>query len=71
MELLDTIKVRHSMLIGAYTQLKIYLDCVNHGYLGALKENEQELVKELKKTRISMENVLKHYFDKEETLADS
>jgi len=59
------------MLIGAHMQLKNYLDCVEHGYLGTLNEMEQSLVKELKKTRSSMENVLKYYFDKEENLVNS
>lgn len=68
MELLNTTRVRHSMLLGAYTQLKNYLDCIEHGYLGVLKESEKELVKELKKTRKSIENLLKYYFDKEEQL---
>jgi hypothetical protein len=58
------------MLIGAYTQLKNYLDCVDHGYLGVLKEEEIEMVKDLKKTRLSMEKVLKYYFDKEESLVN-
>lgn len=71
MELLNTTRVRHSMLLGAYTQLKNYLDCVDHGYLGVLKETEVELVKELKRTKLSMEKVLKYYFDKEESLVNS
>lgn len=71
MELLKTTRVRHSMLLGAYMQLKNYLDCVEHGYLGVLKEPEQEMIKELKRTRISMENVLKYYFDKEESLINN
>lgn len=56
------------MLIGAYTQLKNYLDCIDHGYLGKLREPEEALVKDLKKTKESMEKVLKFYFDKEELL---
>ncbi len=68
MELFNTVRVRHSMLNGAYTQLKNYLDCIDHGYLGVLKDSEVELVKELKKTRLAMETVLKYYFDKEEQL---
>jgi len=68
MEHLNTTRVRHSMLIGAYTQLKNYLECVDHGYLGKLREPEEALVKELKKTKESMEKVLKFYFDKEELL---
>ena len=71
MELLNTTRVRHSMLLGAYTQLKNYLDCVDHGYLGVLKEQEAELIKELKKTRMAMEKVLKYYFDKEESLVNN
>lgn len=70
MELLNTTRVRHSMLLGAYTQLKNYLDCVDHGYLGVLKEEEKEMIKELKKTRLSMEKVLKYYFDKEESFVN-
>ncbi len=71
MELLNTTRVRHSMLLGAYTQLKNYLDCIEHGYLGVLKESETELVKELKKTRKSMEHVLKYYYEKEENLLNN
>lgn len=70
MELLNATRVRHSMLLGAYTQLKNYLDCVDRGYLGVLKEEEKEMIKELKKTRLSMEKVLKYYFDKEESLVN-
>lgn len=68
---LQTTRVRHSMLIGAYMQLKNYLECVEHGYLGTLNDSEQSLVKELKKTRASMENMLKYYFDKEENIVNS
>lgn len=71
MEHLQTTRVRHSMLLGAYTQLKNYLECVEHGYLGALREPEKELIKELKKARESMETVLKYYFDKEENLLNN
>jgi hypothetical protein len=67
---LQTTRVRHSMLIGAHMQLKNYLECVEHGYLGKLNEMEQGLVKELKKTRESMGKVLKYYFDREENIAN-
>lgn len=63
---MKTTRVRHSMLLGVYTQLKNYLDCIDRGYLGNLKETEQKLVNELKGTRKSIEKVLKYYFDKEE-----
>lgn len=64
----NTTRVRHSMLLGAYTQLKNYLDCVDHGYLGKLLKDEEDMVKELKKARDSMANMLKFYFDTEERL---
>ena len=65
---LNTVMVRHSMLRGAYVQLKNYLDCVERGYLGVLLPDEQDMVKELKKTTQSMENTLKYYFDTEERM---
>jgi hypothetical protein len=68
MKELNTTRVRHSMLIGAYTQLKNYLDCVEQGYLGKLSKTEEDLVKELRKTKEAMNKVLKFYFDNEELL---
>lgn len=69
MEQLQTTRVRHSMLLAVHMQLRNYLDCVNHGYLGALGEMEKETLKELENARNSVEKLLKYYFDKEESLA--
>ena len=65
---LQTTRVRHSMLLGVHMQIKNYLNCVECGYLGKLLNDEQEMMKELKNTKESMEKVLKYYFDTEERL---
>jgi hypothetical protein len=65
---LQTARVRHSMLLGTYMQLKTYLDCIEHGYLGKLLKDEQEMMEDLKKAKESTEKVLKYYFDTEERL---
>ena len=69
MEQLATTRVRHSMLLAVHMQLRNYLDCADHGYLGTLSPMEQDLMKDLKNTRNSVEKLLKYYFDKEESLA--
>lgn len=68
MELLGNVRVRHSMLLGVYVQMKNYLECVEHGYLGQMEKFEETLVKELKNNLDSMEEVLWGYFDKEESI---
>jgi len=69
-QLLGNVRVRHSMLLGAYIQTKNYLDCVERGYLGEMEEFEKNLVEELKKNTILIENVLWDYFDREADILD-
>ena len=52
MEDLANIRVRHSMLLGVYVQMKNYLDCIERNYLGAMSSAEQELIDEMKKNVI-------------------
>lgn len=70
MKLLGNVRVRHSMLLGAYIQMKNYLECVERGYLGDLEDFEKELVQEMKKNVISIEKVLWDYFDKEASILE-
>jgi hypothetical protein len=68
MEDLANIRVRHSMLLGVYVQMKNYLDCIERNYLGAMSSAEQELIDEMKKNVIAIEKTLWDYFHKEEKL---
>ncbi len=68
MQELGNVRVRHSMLMGVYVQMKTYLDCIERHYLGELAPYEVELIEGMKKNMESIEKTLWDYFHKEEKL---
>lgn len=65
MNTLSNIRVRHSMLMGLYVQMKNYTECLERGYLGEVSDKEKKLTDNMKDTLLEMDQICWNYFEEE------
>lgn len=65
MTTLGNIRVKHSMLLSTYVQIKNYLECVDRNYLGEMDTTESQLIETLRRMVDTIEKTLSHYSFKE------